>query len=201
MANEFNWMSYDELGRAGSARWEGEYAETRANLQGRAEASNERLREQAQADSRNTAGLGVDMAMSGLSVMSTLALTAKAKAAMPRGYVGGAAPQTKWPAGLCYFTENWLCPSLDEIRAYDHMVSIYGYNQAGRAIDLSANQYMPRVNFSYVKTNNAHINGDLGIYRQAIEQAFNRGIRFWNPKFKGALGTYPEGVIENNKLR
>lgn len=132
-------------------------------------------------------------------------LTFANRKATPRGMLGGATPQSKWAAGLNYVTENWLCPSLDEIRAYDHMVSIYGYNQAGRAIDLSNDQsrnlYMPRVNFTYVKTNNAHINGDLGIYRRAIEQAFDRGIRFWNPKFKGALGTYPEGVIENNKLR
>lgn len=127
-----------------------------------------------------------------------LAITMKSRSMTPRGMLGGATPQSKWAANLCYVTENWLCPSLDEIRAYDHMVSICGYNQAGRAIDLSGKNIMPRQNFSYVQTQNANINGDLGIYKEAIEAAFNNGIRFWNPSFVGALGSYPDTVIQTN---
>lgn len=171
------------------------------DLQQRAEVYNARAAAEYQAAKRNTAAMGVDMGMTGLSAITSLAMTVQARAAQPRGYVGGANPQSKWPAGLCYFTENWLCPSLDEIRSYDMLVSTCGYNQAGRAIDLSGNLYMPRQNFSYIKTNNAHINGELGIYRSAIERIFDRGIRFWNPKLAGSIGSYPEEVITNNTAR
>lgn len=115
--------------------------------------------------------------------------------------VSNASPKAGWMLGLSYFVANWKAPSLDDVMAYDHLVSIFGYNQAGRKINLSGSNIMPRKNFSYVRTSNAHINGPLGIYKEAIEAAFNNGIRFWDPSFAGKLGSFPDDTIKTNKPR
>lgn len=121
----------------------------------------------------------------------------------PRSMIGNATPSAYWQAGQCYVTSDWLAPSLEDVKAFDNYVSIYGYNQSGRKIDLSGNKYMSRNNFTYLKTEDANINGDLGIYKSAIETVFNNGIRFWDSSFAsaGTIGSFPDGVITSNTPR
>lgn len=187
--NEFNWTPIEDI----EARVDARQAWQR-NVEAQAAANNAAVEGAYRSESQAAVSALGSFARAG----GDLAVTIKSRTMTPRGMLGGATPQSKWAANLCYVTENWLCPSLDEIRAYDHMVSICGYNQAGRAIDLSGQKIMPRQNFSYIQTQNANIGGDLGIYKGAIEAAFNNGIRFWNPTFAGSLGSYPDTVIQTN---
>lgn len=126
----------------------------------------------------------------------------------PYSTIGTSSNGGRWQTEQTYFTINWKCPPLDQIKAYDLYVSIYGYNQAGRRVVLMkningerANNFMTRKNFTYLRLSAAHINGNLGIYKGAIEAAFNKGIRFWDPKFAGSLGSFPTDVIKTNTKR
>lgn len=121
----------------------------------------------------------------------------------PYSLIGSSSPSAKWLANINYVVANWKAPSKVEVRAYDMFVSIFGYNQNGSLMDLSGSKYMPRSNFSFIKTMNANINGALGIYKGAIESAFNNGIRFWDKSFaaSGTIGSFPDSVITSNTPR
>lgn len=199
MDSEFNWEPVESIEARVAARMANQQ-----RIEREVEAHNQQVaQEYAQAKIEGISAVG-DFA----KASATLAETFKSRVATPRGHIGAATPQAKWAGDLCYFTENWLSPSLNEVRAYDMMVSIYGYNQAGRRVVLMkningerANNFMSRKNFTYLRLSAAHINGNLGIYKGAIEAAFNKGIRFWDPTFAGSLGSFPTDVIKTNTKR
>lgn len=139
----------------------------------------------------------------GGNLLGTVNQIGTTKYRRPISMIGGSSPSGKWIAGLNYIMVNWKAPSLKDVQAFDNYVSIYGYNQNGRKINLSGNNYMTRNNFTYLKTAGANINGPLGIYKNAIEAVFNNGIRFWNKSFaaNGTIGSFTDSVITGNSTR
>lgn len=163
-----------------------------------------RFGEASRAATNEVAEQAFDLMGSAISAADSIELMRSTKQLRtPRGMIGGASPGSSWAADLSYVSIQWLCPPLNDVKAYDAYVSMYGYRQNGNNIDLSGNRYMPRKNFSYIKTMNANINGPLGIYKSAVEAAFNNGIRFWDKSFAaaGTIGSFPDSVIISNTPR
>lgn len=122
---------------------------------------------------------------------------------LPKGHIGSAGSEALWVLEQTAPIVEVIAPEQTAVKAYDDYLCINGYYQDGRIIDLSGSKFMPRQNFSYVKTVNANINGPLGIYKSAIESAFNSGIRFWNKDLVGAglVGNYQDAIITGNTPR
>lgn len=117
---------------------------------------------------------------------------------IPRGFIGTAGSESLWTLEQISPIVESIAPERTAVEAYDNYLCINGYYMDGKIYDFGANNIMVRPKFTYIKMVDASINGKLGIYKPAIEGAFNNGIRFWNPSLAGLMGEYDRETLELN---
>ena len=101
---------------------------------------------------------------------------------VPQNMIGTCESRDIWYIGKFYLVARWLSPTEQNLKAFDSYLATNGYNYSGRIEDLGnlGITMFSRKCFNYIQIDNCKLSGNVGIYKDDIQNIFNRGIRFWN---------------------
>lgn len=106
---------------------------------------------------------------------STVAKAKKGSAVV--GGTSGAGPNLSAASGDYGVVIRWMTPRIGELKSLDNYFDKYGY----RVNLLKVPNVNTRPLWNYVKTNEAHVGGDIPkFYRTEIEKLLNNGVTFWH---------------------